>query len=29
LESGGISRTRYRAGGRNLPGPNSTNFWFL
>jgi hypothetical protein len=26
LESGGISRTRYRAGGRNLPGPNSTNF---
>ncbi|CAK7328983.1 unnamed protein product [Dovyalis caffra] len=26
LESGGISRTRYRVGGRNLYGPNSTNF---
>ncbi|KAH8487023.1 hypothetical protein Peur_069613 [Populus x canadensis] len=26
LESGGISRTRHRAAGRNLPGPNTTNF---
>uniref|UniRef100_A0A6N2LIJ5 RING-type E3 ubiquitin transferase n=1 Tax=Salix viminalis TaxID=40686 RepID=A0A6N2LIJ5_SALVM len=26
LESGGISRTRHRVGGRNPHGPNSTNF---